>query len=133
MLNVEQHRETDCLSLYLIGRSCPERAALAYWEAVDRLDCTLKHRDAKVWRYMMRSTLILRCVDAGLALLYPASSIRKRIYVMFCVLETESSFASDFLPVQRSCAYFMIIVFRGVRAVFAAMVGLFLVKVWKLA
>jgi hypothetical protein len=132
MLTAGQITETDQLARYLVGSSCPESAAADYWQAIEKLGGELDAHHRQVWERMMQSALLLRCVDAGLALTSPSSAIRKRIFVMFCILETEPSLALHFLPMERGLLYLPVATWHGVRAVFAAFVGLLLVKVWRL-
>lgn len=133
MLSKEQQQEAQRLSQYLVGESAPPQAVVDYWSAIDRLQCGLTEQERYVWARMMQSQIILRSVDAGLALLRPASELRKRIFIMLAILETEPALADRFLPIDRSPTYLVVIGWKGVRAVLSALVGLILVKLWRLA
>lgn len=132
MLTAKQIDEANCLSLFLVGSPCPQDAAVAYWQAIEKLGGELDTDNRLAWERMMKSALLLRCVDAGLALTSPTSTLRKRIFVMFCILETEPEMAIYFLPRQRGFIYLPVVAWHGVRAILAAVLGIALVKMWEL-
>lgn len=133
MLTERQISEADRLSKYLLGSAAPHAARQAYWKAVERLGCEMNGAESRAWERMMRSSFLLRCVDAGFALLRPASVLRKRIFIMLAVLETEPSLADHFLPQEHSGFFLVRVMLRMVRAVVCAMIGILLVKMWRLA
>ncbi len=132
MLTEKQTSEANRLSKYLVGSTAPHAAQQAYWKAVDRLGCEMDGVECRAWERMMRSSFLLRCVDAGLALLRPASVLSKRIFIMLAVLETEPSLADHFLPQERSGFFLVRVMLRMVRAVVCAVIGILLVKMWRL-
>lgn len=127
-LSEEQIWEADRLAHYLIGTGCPPQAAVDYFRAIDAHGAELTQSEAKAWGSMLRSRLLLRSIDAGLALTSPASILRKRIFIMLCILETEPSLADQFLPRDRPWTFVFVIGVRSIRAVMAAIFGIFLVK-----
>jgi hypothetical protein len=133
MLTEKQTSEADRLSKYLVGSAASHGAQQAYWKAVERLGCEMDRAESRAWERMMRSSFLLRCVDAGLALLRPASVLRKRIFIMLAVLETEPSLSDHFLPQERSGFFLVLVILRIVRAVVCSMIGILLVKMWRLA
>jgi len=124
-----QRVEADRLSRYLIGADCNEMDARDYFEALRFHAPGLSPRQQRLWNLMMRSGTMLRIADAGLALTSPSSPVRKRIFIMFSILETSARFTDYFLPVERSRIYILNIGFLAVRAVLAGVVGVVLVKV----
>lgn len=133
MLTETQRKEADALSRYLVGMTAPSPATADYWRAVDTLRADLDEQQREVWERMVSNMFILRCVDAGLALTFPSSPLRKRIFIMLAVLETEPSLADRFLPRDRSPFHILLIGLRGLRAVLCAVAGVLLVKWWRLA
>jgi hypothetical protein len=133
MLTEKQTSEADRLSKYLVGSAAPQAARQAYWKAVERLGCEMNGAESRAWERMMRSSFLLRCVDAGLALLRPASLLRKRVFIMLAVLETEPGLADHFLPQDRPRFFLIRVTLRMVRAVSCAVIGVCLVKMWRLA
>jgi len=129
VLTADQLAEAERLSRYLIGNPCSMSDAADYFEAVSVHGATLNAQQQRLWKRMMRSGLLLRTVDAGLALTAPSSMVRKRIFIMFCILETSPRHVDNFLPIDRSPFYIMAIGLRAVRAVIAAVFGVAVVKV----
>jgi hypothetical protein len=129
VLSDRQWAEADRLSRYLIGKSCDEKDARDYFEALRFHDSGLTPSQQQLWDMMMRSGTLLRIADGGLALTAPSSPVRKRIFIMFSILETSPQFTDCFLPVDRPRTHILSVGFRAARAVLAGMVGVVLVKV----
>ncbi len=129
----ERHLEADALSRYLVGAPVSDEVKEQYWRALEHHGADYNDRERRVWRYMVSGQMTMRCVDAGLALTAPTSTLRKRIFIMLAILETEPSYADHFLPQDRPVLYIVPMVLAGMRAVACAVVGLFLVKWWRLA
>lgn len=72
---------------------------------------------------------LLRIVDSGAAIVKPQSEIRKRLYMMFAILEASSEYHDLFLPKKRNGAYVVVIGLTGFAAVIRALIGIFVVKV----
>lgn len=124
--------EAEILSRYLIGKVCAPAVAFDYERAVNAHGAVLSKTEEKAWQWMMRSSIMLRCMDAGLALQAPKSNIRKRIFIMLCILETEQGFNHHFIPVQRPIGHIFLICLRGVRAVMAAVLGMLIIRIYRL-
>jgi len=129
----ERHLEADALSRYLVGTPVSDEVKEQYWRALEHIGADHNDRESKVWRYMLSGQAVMRCVDAGLALASPTSALRKRIFIMLAILETEPSHADHFLPQERPVWYIVPVVLAGMRAVACAVVGFMLVKWWRLA
>lgn len=120
--------EAQRLSKYLTGRRCSMEDAADYFKAVKTHGAILDATQKRLWRLMMRSSFVLRIVDAAFVFTSPASVIRKRIFIMFCVLETSSQFSDIFLPVNRPRIYMLTVALRAFRAVLACVAGVVFVK-----
>ncbi len=83
--------------------------------------------DRKLLAFVLKHPWSLGLIDGGLALLDPQSEVRKRIYVMFAVLETQPEFWQDFLPASRNPFYIFSVAAFGLRAIFRALAGCILV------
>jgi hypothetical protein len=131
-LTPQQRKEADRLARYLAGAAASDSVARDYWRAVDRLGAGPDGNGQRIWQRMMSSPLLLRMVDSGLALTAPASDLRKRIFIMVAILETEPSLADRFLPRDRPPLYLMAVGLIALRAVLCAVAGVILVKWWRL-
>jgi hypothetical protein len=124
--------EADALAYYLIDAECPAASSVDYERALIAHGAKLLPREQKVWLLMVRYPLFMRCIDAALALQSPSSTIRKRIFIMLCMLETEPGLCHHFLPVNRPPGHVFFVGLRGFRAVMAAIAGLLMLRIYRL-
>lgn len=124
-----EKNETDTLSYYLTERPCPESVAADYILAVKKLNIVFSEKQYSTWKKMMRSRFFLRAIDSGLALVNPSSLLRKKIFVMLCLLEADKNNVDLFLPKKRNMFYFITLFLSLSRAIFFAISGIFIVKI----
>jgi len=74
---------------------------------------------------------LIGSIDAALCIADQNSEVRRRIYVMFSILEATPEFADAFLPKAHSGWYIFAVGYYGVRAVCKTIFGLVIVKVVK--
>lgn len=111
--------EAQKLSRYLIGEDCPEATVQHYAAAVQKLFAILTPDQQRVWDRMMRWPIYMKLIDSGLAVTYPQSPLRKRIFIMLTLLESRPEFTRYFLPQERSIWYLVPLSFRaGLSAVY---------------
>lgn len=91
-------REAARLGRYLVGRPPSPALAARYRRAVALLGADIAVDEARAWRLTSRLPLVLRLVDGGLALVKPNGSIRRRLHLMFAVLEASPEHCDAFLP-----------------------------------
>lgn len=120
--------EAQILSRYLIGKDCSTAVATDFELAISKLNITLTDAEAKAYRKMLSSGIIMRSVDSAMALKKSQSLIRKRIFVMLALLECTTENTSYFLPQPRSIFYFFVIGLRVVRGFAFAILGLLIIK-----
>ena len=96
------NRECDALARYLVGRPCPADVAERYTRAVDELDLTLSPLESAIWNAACAFRPILACLDAGVALWNKNGVIRRRLLVMFALLEASPANTDRFLFSRRS-------------------------------
>jgi hypothetical protein len=84
-------------------------------------------KDQKLLTFIRRHPWSIGFIDSGLAIRRSSSEVRRRLYVMFSILETRPNLADDFLPQARKWWYIFIVVLTGVRAVFKSIFGVVLV------
>ena len=95
--------EAQVLSRYLTGKEIPERAVGLYTDALSKLGLLdLGPEGNRLWKRMMQYPYIIGPIDSALALDQPHSPVRKRIYVMLAILETQPELSALFLPVPFS-------------------------------
>lgn len=94
------NRECEALAGYLVGRQCPPDVAQRYLAAVRDLGLDPTPFEGRLWRACLRARPLLSCLDAGVALCHKDGAVRKRLLVMFALLETAPETADRFLFVR---------------------------------
>ena len=128
-MKITVRREAKILGTYLL-RARPSDAAISLYErAMSASPTSLSTIDKRLLTYMHKYPRQLGFIDAGAQLLYPKSEVRRRLYVMFSILETVPEYHNHFLPQKHSFWYLFALVFFGIRGIAKAIVGVVIVKV----
>ena len=91
------NRECDALARYLVGRPCPADVADRYMRAVNELNLALSPVESAIWNTACALGPLLACLDAGVALWNRNGAIRRRLLVMFALLEATPENTDRFL------------------------------------
>lgn len=91
------NRECDALARYLVGRPCPADVADRYMRAVNELNLAFSPVEAAIWNTACALGPLLACLDAGVALWNRNGAIRRRLLVMFALLEATPENTDRFL------------------------------------
>jgi len=86
----------------------------------------------KLTRIAFKHTWLIPFFDGALVFLHPHADLRRRIYVMFAILESTPEYSDGFLPAKTSFGDFVGLIGTGFRAVFRAAVGIVIIKVGRL-
>jgi hypothetical protein len=127
--NTDYHKQAAIFSQYIIGESADDSITFLFAKDIQTKKVTLDKKDAAVLQMILRHPWTVGMVDAGLALLRPHSEVRRRIYVMFALLEASPKYWQYFLPVERSGWYIFRIALTGVGSILTSIGGIVLVKV----
>jgi len=119
--------EAQLFAHYLIGRLANSQTVRLYEAAM--ADSKPDKTDKKLLNFMMSHPWSIGLIDAGLVFHNSASEARRRLYVMFAILEASPEYYDLFLPAKQSPLYIFVIFYSGVRAVVKAGLGIVLVKV----
>ena len=112
---------------YLIGKQPDVQSISLYSQAVAH-GASSNASDLKILAFIQKHPFWIGCVDGGLALVSPHSEVRRRIYIMFAILESQPVFWRSFLPVERNGGYLFFILFTGLRAIIRAIIGIVIIK-----
>jgi hypothetical protein len=119
-------QEARLFTRYLIHRDVDPQAIRLYRAAM--ADSKPDKADKKLLDFMVSHPWSIGLIDAGLVFHNSASEARRRLYVMFAILEASPEYYDLFLPAKRSSLYIFVIFYASIRAVIKAAVGLLLVK-----
>ncbi|HXB10477.1 MAG TPA: hypothetical protein VNZ45_00710 [Bacteroidia bacterium] len=120
-------KEASVFSRYLIGQEPDEHSVALYIEAQKKLKISLKHREASQIKFVLLFPFTLPMIEGPMAILRPDYAIRKKLYTMFCILESSPKYHQYFLPQERKGSFLFTFLLTGVRAVFNTIAGLFIV------
>ena len=121
--------EAELFGGYLLKRPPNENVKKFYIKAVSNTFIEIKGSDKKVLDFLYRNRWSIGFIDSGLALLYPHSEIRKRIYIMFALLESSPEYVDLFLPKKRNFLYLFVLFFVGIRSILKSLIGILLLKI----
>lgn len=117
MMNEQPYiHEASMLVKYLTGRPASPQVALLYAAAVQKTRFNEDARHRRIWQWCLQHPWSLKYLDAALAWPQRYHILRKRIYIMLAILETQASYSDRFLPRPRSPWYAIVILFSVMRA-----------------
>jgi hypothetical protein len=119
--------EARLFTRYLIRSNASPQAIRLYQGAMSTSQPN--NTDKRLLDFMVAHPGSIGLIDAGLVFHNASSEARRRLYVMFAILEASPEYYDFFLPKQRSPFYIFVILYAGIRAVIKAALGLILVKV----
>jgi len=117
------NQEAYILSSYLTNRQPTAEVLVLYDQALKKLPVDSNSKQIRLWEFCTKHTWALKFVDAALGLTDQYHPVRKRIFIMLAILETQPAYNDCFLPQKRSFLYIFYILFRMVNAVLKTVVG----------
>jgi hypothetical protein len=121
--------EATIFGRYITKQIPSESVCTIYRKAMRANPGTSSAADTRLLAFIYRHPHAIGIIDAGLALVSPQSEIRRRLYVMFSILESTPEHHALFLPKRHSVGGVLFVGFSGLRAVCKAVAGVFMVKV----
>jgi hypothetical protein len=120
-------QEAQILTVYLLHRTPSKQHTQLYARAVSSQKFD-ESNQSKTLHAGLRHPRLLPYLDAYDALFRPNSVLRRRLYLMFAILEASPDFTELFLPHKRSKWYLLAVGMVGARGVCRLAIGLILVK-----
>ena len=117
---VDLAREANCFSRYLVRRPSSRRLEARYAEALERLGllAPASPYDRRLLAAARRHPLATEALDAAAALLDRQCLLRKRLFVLAGLLETDKDFADSFFqPTPGRARVALRLATSGLRAV----------------
>jgi hypothetical protein len=121
-------KEAQTFTRYLIGKEADEQTIQLYISAHKKLDIGITEKEARRIKFLLGTPSFIGMADSALALSNSESGIRKKIYILFSILESRPEFAKYFLPKEQKMPVLSIIG-SGVRASWNALWGTILL-IW---
>ncbi len=128
MKTVDKKTEANILVTYLLKTSVDDTRIYDLYETiVGDLD-----NEERLVSFAFRHPKLLPSLDASLVFLRPNSELRRRIYIMFAILETMPQYSKDFLPQEFRFKDYLYISGAGIRAILRLIIGIVIVKMGRL-
>lgn len=124
MISTEE--EARILTRYLINE-VPSKVQVGLYSIGSSSSVTAGRERA--WDIVLNHPWLLPYFDAYDALFRPDSQLRKKLYIMFSILEASPDFVEKFLPQKRSLWYLLILAGVGIRSIYRLLMGVVFVKV----
>src|SRR5581483_4402613 len=102
-MHIEQ--EATFLALYLTQKAPTPQVVALYQQARQTIPVDFTPKQQKLWNFCTKNNWALKFVDAALALGDNYHPVRKRIFIMLAILETQPAYNDCFLPQKRSKLY----------------------------
>ena len=115
--------EAEIIAQYLVGRPASLGARESYERALQNIPVIFTEKQKLQWDACMKNSWLLPHVDAWLALTQPDHPIRKKIFIMLGVLETQADYSDLFLPSTTPFFQLLVIFCRGMWAVTKIITG----------
>lgn len=123
MLDNILEQEVTVFCHYLIGRSPSPLVKELYFKAIKTSPEPATLKEKNILAFAIKNKWSLPLLDAGSAILKPESELRKRLYILFAILESMPDHSDLFLAKSRSPFYLITIFFVGIRASLRAILG----------
>jgi hypothetical protein len=120
---MKANREAELLCRYLVSQSLTRDAALLYARATELHPVHFSPAEERIWSQCMKHPSLIPFVDAALALKKNQGGIRRKVFLMFAVVESLPEYSGSFLPVSRKPPYVIRLFLRGVAAVLKSITG----------
>jgi hypothetical protein len=116
--------DAEILTRYLVGDAPSEAITNLYISAISKLHILPSSpRDEKLLAFALAHPSYISFIDAAHALFYPRSVLRKKLYILFAILETQPQYAHLFLPEKRARGGFFYAGLVAERALLKALIG----------
>jgi hypothetical protein len=119
----KQLDECDILTRYLVGCTATSQLRTSYQRALQNIPVIFNERQCLLWKACMKNPWLLPHVDAWLGFSHHDHPIRKKIFIMLGVLETQPDYSYFFLPSRGSFFQAVAIICRGMWAVIKIVTG----------
>lgn len=116
------NEEARVFTRYLVSEEADELTLQLYIKAHTNIKMNLTEKESKRLTFLLKHPGCIDMVDGALAIIASESGIRKKLYVLFAILESNPRYAKYFLPDNKTDLFS--IIGSGIVAVWNAAIGL---------
>ena|SRR5690349_797067 len=95
---LKQQDDADLMVRYLVGEPASANVIALYHRITQNFPEILSSKDRKLWNTCLHHPWLLPHIDAWLGFRAPNHPIRRKLFVMLCVLEMQPDYSKFFLP-----------------------------------
>lgn len=125
---MRQKEDAELVAHYLLGLPPGATSKQLYQKEISKPSYQFTTHEERIWNVAMKHSWLLPYIDAGLAITNKFSPLRRRIYAMFAILETETALAERFIYREKPF-WLLYSAFYVIRAIFRAVVGSLLIRI----
>lgn len=129
-MEISLKNQTDILVLYLTGRTVSDPIIYELYEYA--LEGLTSDEEGKLLRLAFTRPFIIPYLDGGLVFIRSTSELRRRIYIIFSILESSPDYTDLFIPKKYTPTDTILIGLSCIRAALRAAVGIVIVKLGRL-
>jgi hypothetical protein len=119
-------KQAEILCRYLVGQAATQTIKQQYAHFIQKDPLPISQADAKLLPHIDKHPWTIGIIDAALSLYDAESEVRRRLYVLFAILETSPDYYSKFLPTERNVLYLLFVGYSGLRGLVKAAFG----RIW---
>jgi hypothetical protein len=125
--------EAQIFAKYITGKPGNIIIYQHYANGVSMLKLAFNTREERMMGTLRKRPFLLPLCDAGLAILSPQCTLRKRLLLMFALIETDKNFTTDFISITNNSFPFTRLLIRGCAGVLKAITGVIFILLmrWK--
>lgn len=118
-------KEAVIFGNYIIGTAINQTAINRYYKAISKLNIT---EEDKLSQKIVNHPWLLPYIDSALSIKNKNHNLKKKLLVMFAIVETMPEYSSCFLAQPRKKIYIFSIIYVGLVAVIKAIFGLVILR-----
>lgn len=122
-IHMQTTEEAKIFGAYIVGAIPSQDIITRYIHIATSSPPPLTTQDKAIISFIYRHPGLLGAIDAYAAFFRPESEIRRRLFIMFAVLEATPEYADKFLPKDRGFLSFLTIFGVSLRAFFRLVMG----------
>jgi hypothetical protein len=125
--------EAGVFAKYITGKPGNSIICQQYANGVSTLNLAFTPREEQMMETLTEYPFLIPLCDAGLAILSPQCIFRKRLLLMFALLETDKNFTTDFISTEDMSFPIARFITRGCIGIFKAVSGVIFILLmrWK--
>jgi len=121
--------EVDIITEYLLNKHISDRHV---YDLYDTILASSPGKDERIVRVAFSHPRLLPFLDAALVFVRPHSELRRRIHIVFSILETSPAYSNEFISEKVTFFGFLALIGVGLRGIYRLLIGLIIVRIGRL-